>query len=39
MGKKDFWWDGIHTTIKGSNEISNMIFPELYDFILEIDLN
>ena len=28
-GKKDFWWDGIHTTIKGSKEISNLIFDDL----------
>jgi lysophospholipase L1-like esterase len=28
-GNKDFWWDGIHTTIKGSKEISNLIFDDL----------
>lgn len=28
-GKKDFWWDGIHTTPKGSLEISKIIAPEL----------
>ena len=38
-GKKDFWWDGIHTTIKGSGVISDIIFPELYDFILKINLD
>lgn len=28
-GKKDFWYDGIHTTKEGSIEIVNIIFPEL----------
>ena len=28
-GKLDFWWDGIHTTPKGSQEIANIIAPEL----------
>ena len=32
-GKKDFWWDGIHTTIKGSKEISNLIFDDLIALI------
>ena len=38
-GEKDFWWDGIHTTIKGSKAVSDIIFPELYNYILKIDLN
>jgi len=28
-GKKDFWWDGIHTTPKGSLAIAKIIAPEL----------
>ena len=32
-GKQEFWWDGIHTTIKGSEEISDLIFPELLKFL------
>ena len=28
-GKFDFWWDGIHTTPKGSKEIANIIAPKL----------
>ncbi len=32
-GKKEFWWDGIHTTIKGSEEISNLIFDDLIALI------
>ena len=28
-GQFDFWWDGIHTTPKGSREIANIIAPEL----------
>ena len=28
-GKKEFWWDGIHTTPKGSLEIAKIIAPEL----------
>ncbi len=39
IGKKDFWWDSIHTTAKGSEAISNVIFPELYDFINKINFN
>jgi len=27
-GKFDFWWDGIHTTPKGSREIVNIIAPK-----------
>lgn len=34
-GKREYWWDGIHTTIEGSKKISELIFPELLDFILE----
>ncbi len=32
-GESEFWWDGIHTTPKGSLEISNIIFPELLNFV------
>jgi len=28
-GKKDYWWDGVHTTPKGSEAIANIIAPEL----------
>ena len=28
-GKENFWWDGIHTTPAGSEEIADLIFPEL----------
>tara|TARA_Y100000590_G_scaffold424335_1_gene531072 strand:- start:182 stop:1237 length:1056 start_codon:yes stop_codon:yes gene_type:complete len=28
-GKLDFWWDGIHTTPKGSKEIADIIAPQL----------
>ena len=27
-GKQEYWWDGIHTTPKGSEKISELIFPE-----------
>ena len=29
----DFWWDGVHTTPKGSEAIANQIFPKLINFI------
>ena len=28
-GKNDYWWDGVHTTPKGSKVIANIIAPEL----------
>tara|TARA_Y100000816_G_C26028074_1_gene538040 strand:+ start:82 stop:1137 length:1056 start_codon:yes stop_codon:yes gene_type:complete len=33
IGKKEYWWDGMHTTAKGSSVIADLIFPELYEFI------
>lgn len=33
QGKEDFWYDWIHTTPKGSEVISNSIYPELLKFI------
>ena len=33
VGKKEYWWDGIHTTPLGSQVISNIIFPDLKSFI------
>ena len=33
IGKKEYWWDGIHTTMKGSEVIANLIFPDLYNFL------
>jgi len=32
-GKEQFWWDGIHTTPEGSNEIAKIILPELIKFL------
>jgi len=32
-GKKKYWWDGTHTTAKGSEIIAGLIFPELYTHI------
>ena len=32
-GEKKYWWDGTHTTAKGSEIIAKLIFPELYNFI------
>ena len=32
-GKKDYWWDGTHTTPKGSKIIVELIYPDLYSFI------
>ena len=31
-GKEQFWWDGIHTTPKGSEEIVKIILPELIKY-------
>ena len=28
-GKKDYWWDGMHTTPKGSKAIAEIVAPEL----------
>ena len=33
IGKKEYWWDGLHTTAKGSGVIADLIFPELHDLI------
>ncbi len=33
VGKKEYWWDGIHTTPLGSQVISDIIFPDLKSFI------
>ncbi len=32
-GQKDYWWDGTHTTAKGSEVIVDLIFPELYSYM------
>ena len=32
-GKKDYWWDGVHTTPTGSQEIAKIIYPELLEFL------
>ena len=32
-GKKDYWWDGVHTTPTGSQEIAKIIFPKLLEFL------
>ena len=32
-GKKEYWWDGIHTTPEGSKKISELIFPDFLKFI------
>ena len=32
-GKQDYWYDGIHTTPKGSRIIAEKIYPELKDLI------
>jgi len=31
-GQRDYWWDGIHTTPKGSQKIAELIFPDLLSF-------
>lgn len=33
-GEKDFWWDGLHTTAKGSEVIAEIIYPELKKFMI-----
>ena len=38
-GKFDFWWDGIHTTPEGSQEIANIIAPELIKIINKTNKN
>ena len=30
-GKNDYWWDGVHTTPKGSEAIANLIAPKLIE--------
>ena len=32
-GKKEYWWDGVHTTPAGSQEIAKIIYPKLLDFL------
>ena len=34
-GEDDFWWDGIHTTPKGSQKIADLIFPDLKKILEE----
>ncbi len=34
-GKLDYWFDGVHTTPKGSKIIADTIYPELKDLILK----
>lgn len=36
-GKKDFWYDGTHTSKEGSIEIVNIIFPELYKILKSLN--
>ena len=31
--KKDYWWDGIHTTPKGSKVVANIIYTDLLKFL------
>ncbi len=33
IGKKDYWWDGIHTTPKGSKVVANIIYKDLLKFL------
>ncbi len=35
VGEDDFWWDGIHTTPKGSQKIADLIFPDLKKILKE----
>lgn len=35
IGEKDFWWDGLHTTAKGSKVISEIIYPQLKEFMIK----
>tara|TARA_B100000963_G_scaffold361409_1_gene396602 strand:+ start:50 stop:1090 length:1041 start_codon:yes stop_codon:yes gene_type:complete len=32
-GKKEFWWDGVHTTPAGSKQIVEIIYPKLINFL------
>ena len=32
-GKKQYWWDGVHTTPTGSQAIVDIIFPKLIKFL------
>ena len=33
IGKKNYWWDGIHTTPKGSEAVANIIYTDLLKFV------
>ena len=33
IGKKEYWWDGVHTTPSGSQEIVKIIYPKLLKFL------
>ena len=33
QGKKNYWWDGTHTTAEGSKVIVDLIFPEIKNII------
>ena len=33
IGKKEYWWDGVHTTPTGSQEIVKIIYPKLLEFL------
>ena len=35
VGKDEFWWDGIHTTPKGSQKIADLIYPDLKKILEE----
>ena len=32
-GEKEYWWDGIHTTPTGSQEIVKIIYPKLIEYL------
>ena len=32
-GKKDYWWDGTHTTATGSKAIVEIIFPDIKNIV------
>ena len=32
-GKKQYWWDGVHTTPAGSEAIVKIIYPKLVEFL------
>ena len=36
-GENDFWWDGVHTTPKGSEAIADIIAPELIEIFKKIN--